>query len=134
MLLSILFTVHMKKCCSETPRPIERLLFRICVAPFLSVISWLVTRLLFRICVQNLCSSFSVSYQLISDKWTHKWNSFFVSHSIALIVTKSLRKSHTIFFTCRFQYIACRLPKFPRTHSSDALLCVLWHKNNASKF
>jgi len=41
---------------------------------------------------------------------------------------------HTILFTCRFQYTACRLPKFPRTHSSNALLCVSWHKNNASKF
>ena len=34
---------------------------------------------------------------------------------------------HTIFF-------ACRLSKFPHTHSIDALLCVSWHKNNAGKF
>ena len=52
MLLSVFFTIFccspyyllctwMKKCCSETPH--RRLLFTICVAPFLSVISWLVT-------------------------------------------------------------------------------------------
>ena len=46
-----------------------------------------------KVVVQNLCSSFSVSYQLIGDKWTHKWNSFFVCYSIAPIVTKSLHKS-----------------------------------------
>ena len=84
----------MKKCCSETPHPIERLLFRICVAPFLSVISWLVTRLLFRICVQNLCSSFSVSYQLISDKWTHKWNSFLWAIQLLPLWQKVSRKAH----------------------------------------
>ena len=74
--------------------PHRRLLFRICVAPFLSVISWLVTRLLFRICVQNLCSSFSVSYQLISDKWTHKWNSFLWAIQLLPLWQKVCRKAH----------------------------------------
>ena len=40
---------------------------------------------------------------------------------------------HTIFYTCRFQHTACRMTKFPRTASSNSLLCVLWHKSNASK-
>ena len=41
---------------------------------------------------------------------------------------------HTNFFTCRFQLTACRLPKFHRTHSTNALLCVSWQKNNVSIF
>ena len=38
---------------------------------------------------------------------------------------------HTIIFTCRFQNTACRLPYFHRTHSSAALLYLLWQKNSA---
>ena len=40
---------------------------------------------------------------------------------------------HTVLFTCRFQKIACRLPKFPRTHSNAALLCVVVMKKQCEQ-
>ena len=40
---------------------------------------------------------------------------------------------HTVLFTCRFHNTACRLPKFPRTHSSAALLCVVVAKKQCEQ-
>ena len=39
----------------------------------------------------------------------------------------------TVLFTCKFQKTACRLPKFPRTHSSAALLCVVVAKKQCEQ-
>ena len=42
-------------------------------------------------------------------------------------------QTHTVLFTCRLQNTACRLPKFPRTHSSPALLCVVVAKKQCEQ-
>ena len=47
-----------------------------------------------KVVVQNLCSSFSVSYQLIGDKWTHKWNSFLWAIQLLPLWQKVCRKAH----------------------------------------
>ena len=53
------------------------------------------------------------------------------------IATNFLQPS-TIQFSTPVDFNTClqndEISKFPCTHSSDALLCVSWHKFNASKF
>jgi len=75
----------------------------------------------------SVCMGFSTAMRTGSSRRFKRYPTAY------MWVSSWLHSTHTVLFTCRFQYTACRWPKFPRTHSSAALLCVAVAKNQCEQ-
>ena len=86
----------------------------------------------------NLSENFNRDYLLKIEIFSksHNHQSLYplkLATTLKSIMNAKLSQHHTILFTCRFQNTACRLPKFHRKNSSNALLFVFVAKNQCEQ-